>query len=85
MARVNDANQEGITPIGQAFISRNIQAIKGLLKLGANLHAKCVIDRSVTRKMMTPLHYFVKRIRVQPFNKIDNEIIEVLVKKNIKA
>ena len=85
--KINKPNERGITPIGQAFISKNIHAIEELLKLKADIHAICVLDQKVSRKMLTPLHYFVKRIRCQGavVDNVDIHIIDFLVKNNIKA
>ena len=85
--KINEPNERGITPLGQAFISRNIHAIEELLKLKADIHATCVLDQKVSRKLLTPLHYFVKRIRCQgaEINIDDTNILNLLVKKNIKA
>ena len=85
--KINEPNDRGITPLGQAFISRNIYAIEELLKLKADIHATCVLDQKISRKMLTPLHYFVKRIRCQGAAIDDNDkiIMDLLVKYNIKA
>ena len=87
IVKINMPNERGITPIGQAFISKNIHAIEELLKLKANIHATCILDLKVSRKMLTPLHYFVKRIRCQGaiVGNDDTHIIDLLVKNNIKA
>lgn len=36
--RINQENAWGVTPIGQAIISRNVEVIQDLLDAGANVH-----------------------------------------------
>jgi hypothetical protein len=69
------ANEKGITPIGQAFTSRNAEALNSLLEHGADIHKNCVIDLSVSDKLMKPLHYLVKLIRLWG---VTNEIKKIL-------
>lgn len=42
-----------------------------MLDFRADIHAHCIIDPKFTRKVMTPLHYFVKRIRLGEENILD--------------
>lgn len=80
-------NSEGVTALGQAFITRNHQALDSLLNKGAMLHKECIFDHKVSRKPMCPLHYFIKRIRTQgedPEGK-DEKIKQVLQAHEVKA
>ena len=47
-ADYNLANEKGITPIGQAFISKNAGALDLLIEHGADIHMNCVIDLRVS-------------------------------------
>lgn len=85
-ANINIKNLQDITPIGQAFISRNVNAVNRLLELEANIHASCIYDRNLTNKMMTPLHYFIKRIRLEEqLDPKDEEIMKILIERKIKV
>lgn len=77
------ANEKGITPVGQAIISRNAEALELLLKYGADVHKNCVVDLSISNKVMKPLHYLAKLVRVNGVNKEVAAIIEVIKKSNI--
>ena len=63
-ASLEMANDKGITPIGQAIISRNAKALDILLENGANIHKNSVLDLSISNKVMKPMHYIAKFIRL---------------------
>jgi hypothetical protein len=63
-----------------------VNAVNRLLKLGANIHASCIYDCNLTNKMMTPLHYFIKRIRLEEkLDPKDEEIMKILIERKIKV
>lgn len=83
---VNLADKQGMTAIGQALIKKKIDLIDKLLDKGADIHRPAVYDPFVSPKLMTPLAYFIKRMRtgqIDP-NK-DKKLIELLKRKEIKA
>ena len=45
-------------------MSRNIDAIDKLLKHGADINLESVYDPNMSLKPMTPLKYFIKRMRI---------------------
>jgi len=57
-------NEKGITPVGQAIHSLNIEALDLLLENGADIHENGIIDTTLSRKLMKPLHYIAKKIRI---------------------
>lgn len=63
-ANLELANSKGITPVGQAIISKNAIALDFLLKHGADIHKNCIEDLTISNKLMKPLHYFAKLIRL---------------------
>lgn len=87
VVRINEASSRGVTPIGQAFISRNVSVIQDLLDCGADIHQPCVYDPRVSGSNMYPIQYFIKRIRTQgeDIKGRDKEILQLLVSNNIKC
>ena len=77
-ANLEMANEKGITPIGQAFISKNSEALDSLLEYGADIHKNCVIDLSVSDKLMKPMHYFAKLIRLWGISKEVTSMLDIL-------
>ena len=59
--------------------------MRKLLDYKADIHANCVIDAKFTRKFLTPLHYFIKRIRLGAEDSLDEEIMTILIENDIKA
>jgi len=56
------------------------------LEKGANIHQVCVKDIKVSKKLMDPLSYFIKRMRIGINDwDADTAILNVLKKHNIKA
>ena len=49
---------------------------------GADLHKECVLDPRISAKMLTPLHYFAKCLRLNGVKAGDKKLIEVLQKQN---
>jgi ankyrin repeat protein len=62
--KINNTNAKGVTPIGQALISRNIEFIQKLLDNGADVHLKCIFDPKISSKKLYPLQHFLKRLRI---------------------
>lgn len=72
------ANDQGVTPIGQAMISKNAEALDLLLQHKADIHKNCVVDPRVSTKKMKPLHYFTKMLRIKGIQKGDDEILKII-------
>lgn len=69
------ANEKGVTPVGQAIHSMNIEALDLLLENGADVHENGIIDQSVSRKLMKPLHYIAKVVRL---NGVSREMLQII-------
>lgn len=83
---VNSMNSQQISPIGQAFISRNAVVIDKLLKHGADIVNALVVDPDVSTKPMSPLCYFIKRMRLGHVDwAADEAILKVLKANEVKA
>lgn len=67
-------------------MSRNVLAIDKLLKNGADIVTGSIYDPNISNKPITPLVFFIKRMRLGHVNwKLDEEILEVLKANEIKA
>lgn len=83
---VNASNQHQMSPLGQAFVSRNANAVDKLLKHGADIENALVMDQDVSNKPTSPLCYFIKRMRLGNFNwKADKKILDVLIDNEVKV
>ena len=75
-----------MSPLGQAFKSRNADAVDKLLKHGADIEKARVKDQDVSKKQMSPLCYFIKRMRLGNFNwEADKKILNVLIANEVKV
>lgn len=80
---VEQANEQGVTALGQAMISKNAEALELLIQHKADIHKNCVFDPRVSTKIMKPLHYFAKVLRLKGVQSGDEEILKVIEKYNI--
>ena len=78
------ANDRGVTPVGQAIMSQNIEALDLLLKHGADIHKNSINDLSISSKLMKPLHYIAKMVRLIGVSEEVQLIIEVFNKHEVK-
>mgnify|MGYP000120579154 CR=1 FL=1 len=70
-------NKQGVSPIGQAIMSMNIAALELILdsfkkkddssndEESAVFHELQIYDKSISHKVLTPIHYLCKLIRLQ--------------------
>ena len=88
--KVNNRNDQGMSPIGQAVTSMNHEALEIILKneaeKGANtIHEAQIYDKNISHKILTPVHYICKLIRIKGLKKDYLKMIEILESKGVKC
>lgn len=80
--QVTTKNEQSISPIGQALMSMNHEALIMILETdeGINsVHEPQISDKQVAHKLLSPLHYLCKLIRLNGLRQEYDDMIDTLL------